>query len=267
MRVFAIIAVISMVTSANAQTPDCRDVQFLLDRVWKKEQGSVEWKATLDSAMNICPTNARLWGDKAMGYMLRGEIIEGMAFLEKAVEFDPYYFLGSRAWYRVHYLHDYEGAIADLDALEKLAGSSFVYVINMHMYIMKGLAYQQLGNREKALELYTIAIDDQIKKSGPNWVGTFDYLHRGIVKYYLGDMDGAIDDLTREVKEYESLADTYYYRGLAYSAVGRKDEARLDLQHCKDLILGDGQRRWAGPFVLPDEVFLSDVDKALLRLY
>lgn len=199
--------------------------------------------------------------------MLRGEFVEGMRYLSKASKLDPIYFLGSRAWYRINYIHDYAGAIKDLDTLEQIAGRSFVYVTNVHMYMLKGLAYARLGDREKGLELYNYAIDEQVKTKGDGWVGTYDYLMRGILNYRLGRFDEAISDLTRQVKEYESLADTYYYRGMSYAAVGRKDEARLDIQHAKDLILGDGQRRWDGTFVIPDEVFLSDVETALLKLY
>lgn len=32
-------------------------------------------------------------------------------------------------------------------------------------------------------------------------------------------------------------------------------------------MLGEGQRRWDDVFVIPDEVFLSDVENALLKLY
>jgi tetratricopeptide (TPR) repeat protein len=267
MKAFVTILIMLTAFGAKAQTRDCRDVQFLLERVWKHEQGSAQWQATIDSAINICPDNARLWGDKTMAHMLRGDFVEAMKFANKAAALDPHYFLGSRAWYRINYIHDYKGAIADIDELERISGRSFVYVTNIHMYMLKGVAYRQMGNMEKALEAYNLAIDEQVKERGPEWVGSYDYLFRGILKYRMNDMDGAIEDLTRQVKEYEALADTYYYRGLAYASVGRKDEARQDLQHAKELILGDGQRRWEPVFVLPDEVYLSDVEKALLRLY
>lgn len=269
MRVIVTITLLIVALASNAQTKtvDCRDPNILFERLWKHDIGSASWKLVNDSVLNICPNNARLWGNTGMAYMLRGEFIEGMRFISKAAKLDPFYFLGSRAWYRMHYLHDYEGAIKDLDTLETIAGSSFVYVTNVHMYIYKGLAYQELGDKRKALELYDIAINEQVKTKGDQWVGTYDYLYRGILRYRTGDMDGAISDLTRQVKEYETLADTYYYRGLAYAAVGRKDEARVDILRAKDLMLGEGQRRWDDTFVLPDEIFLSDVENALLKLY
>src|ERR1044071_4825690 len=111
--------------------------------------------------------------------MIRGEFVGGLANLDKAVSLDPFYFLGNRAWYRMRYLHDYEGAIADLDKLEKVAGHTLVYVSNTHMFMLKGLAYKQLGDQQKALELYDIAINEQVSTKGPEWLGMYDYLFRG----------------------------------------------------------------------------------------
>lgn len=270
MKAFASITLALFVTVVAAQekpATDCRDVNALMERVWKHNLGSKGWMKAMDSAINICPNSSRLWGDKAMVYMVRSEFVEGLAYLEKAVSLDPFYYLGNRAWYRMRYLHDYEGAIADLEQLEKVAGHTLVYVSSAHMYMLKGLAYKELGNLQKALELYNIAINEQITSKGPEWLGLYDYLYRGVLKYRMGDFDGAIEDLTLEAKQYESLADTYYFRGMAYAATGRKDEARLDLQHAKELMLSEGQKRWESFVVVADEIFISDIDKALLRLY
>jgi tetratricopeptide (TPR) repeat protein len=265
--VFALLISVSTAVAQDKAATDCRDVNFLMDKLWKHYMGNEAWKKTMDSVLTICPNNARIWGDRAMVYMIRGEYVEGLAYLEKAVSLDPYYYLGNRAWYRMRYLRDFDGAIADLDELEKVAGQTLVYVSSAHMYMMKGLAYKELGNMQKALELYDIAINEQITSKGPEWLGLYDYLYRGIIKFRMGNYDAAIEDLNLEVKQYESLADTYYYRGMAYAATGRKDEARLDLQRAKELMLSEGQKRWESFVLYPDEIFLSDIDKALLRLY
>jgi tetratricopeptide (TPR) repeat protein len=263
-----ILSVISFVSLAQEKpAADCRDVNFLMERLWKHHIGNEKWQKTMDSIVTICPNSSRIWGDRAMAYMIRGEYVEGLAYLEKAVSLDPFYYLGNRAWYRIRYLRDYQGAIGDLDKLEQVAGHTLVYVTNAHMYIIKGLAYKGLGNYEKALEHYDFAIKEQINSKGAEWLGVYDYLYRGTLKYTMGNFEGAIEDLSLQVKQYESLADTYYYRGMAYAATGRKDEARLDLQRAKELMLGAGEKRWESFVTVADEVFLSDIDKALLRLY
>lgn len=264
MRTLAII----LLSTSFAFGQDCRNVDAVLENAWKRfGVASEKWVAVLDSAIAACPNNPRLWGDKAMGYMIRGEFVEGMAYLEKAVALDPFIYLGNRAWYRMRYLRDYKGALADLDRLEMVAGHSLVYVTNTHMYMLMGICQRELSNNEKALELFDKGINEQIASKGPEWVGLYDYLYRGILKHRMGDHEGAIKDFDQQQKQYELLADTYYYRGLAYAEVGRKDEARQDFQRAKDLLLGEGQKRWEAFVLVVDEVFLTNVETALLRLY
>jgi tetratricopeptide (TPR) repeat protein len=267
MKFIATILISLGVTVAMSQPPDCRDLNSFFERLYKHEMGSVLWQHLIDSALQVCPDNPKVWGHLATANMIRGQFVEGMKYLDKAAELDPLFYLGNRAWYHMRYLHDYEGAIKDFNTLEKNAGTTYFYVTNIHMYMLKGLAYKELGEKQKALDAYNVAINDQVTRSGPDWVGTYDYLFRGTLRFQMGDMDGSIEDLTLQVKEYESLADTYYYRGLAYAAVGRKDEARADLEHAKQIMLGNGEWRWDNLVVLPDQVYLSDVENALLKLY
>jgi tetratricopeptide (TPR) repeat protein len=266
MKIWATILIAVVAIEANGQTR-CPNIDTLMKRVYRNELGSEQWKVASDSALTLCPNSAVIIYDKGSANMIRGEFAQGMKYISRAVEIDPNYYLGLRAWNRMRYLHDYKGAIADFDRLEKVSGRSFVYVTNVHMYMLKGLCYQELGDVAKALKTYDKGIAEQVADKGEQWVGSYDYLYRGILKYRLGDYEGAIEDLSRQVKEYESLADTYYYRGMAYAAVGRKDEARTDLQLSKDLMLGQGQRRWDYLTVLPDEVYLTNVEAALLKLY
>jgi tetratricopeptide (TPR) repeat protein len=265
-RIYLLILTTLIVVEANAQLK-CPNIDTLMKRIYKNELGSERWGITSDSAVQVCPGSPEIWYDKAVAHILRGEAMSGMNYIQKAIDLDPYYYLGLRAWNRMRYVHDYKGAIADFDALEKISGRSFVYVTSVHMYMLKDLCYQELGDHAKALETYNTGINQQVTDKGEQWVGSYDYLYRGILKYKMNDFEGAIEDLSRQVKEYESLADTYYYRGMSYAAVGRKDEARTDLQLSKDLMLGQGQRRWDPLTVLPDEVYLSNVDAALLKLY
>lgn len=266
MKIKIAIALLVISTGAYSQT-DCRNIDPLMQKLWKHETGSASWKIVSDSILAICPNSARLWMDKGQAHLLRGDFIEGMKSLNRAAKIDPNYYLGSRAWYRVYYLHDYKNAINDLDTLEQISRRTFVYVTNVHMYMLKGVAYNGLGDSEKALYCFNLAIDEQVREKGEKWVGTYDYLVRGIYHFKTGNHEEAIRDLTRQVKEYESLADTYYYRGLSHAEIGRKDEAKEDLQHARELMLGAGVKRWEHVFVYPDEVFLSDIESALRRIY
>lgn len=220
----------------------------------------------MDSAVQLCPARAETRGDMAVAYLIRGMYDEGFSIMNEAVKLDSFYYLGIRCWYRLRQLSDYRGALRDLDLLEQVAGHKSVYVTSVHMYMWKGLAEQQLGNPETALAHYNFAIEDQVRVHGDAFVGMYDYLTRGILKLKLGDTEGALEDLTRQISSYETLADTYYYRAVALNKLGRIDEARSDARRAKDLLSGEGQKRWDAFAPTPGEIFLSDVETLLVRL-
>ena len=92
------------------------------------------------------------------------------------------------------------------------------------------------------------------------------YLIYVLSKYKMNDNEGALTDLDKQAKLYEQLADTYYYRGLVHKITDRSDLARLDFEKAKELLSGQGFKRWDAQVVLVNEVYLSDIDTALTAL-
>jgi len=255
--------------SARAQLTNspCHSVNDFLDEVSGKYYwGSPKWLAMMDSALILCPSSAKAWGNKGIIYMMRGDVASWYLLAEKAVQFDPLYFLGNRAYHRMRYLRDYEGALKDLQKLDSIAGLRPVYVADVHSYILIGQCKEGLGDRAGALEYYNRSIENQIKERGESWVGTYDYLIRGILKYEMNDYEGALTDLDKQAKLYEQLADTYYYRGLVHKMTNHSDLARIDFEKAKELLTGQGFKRWDAQVVLVNEVYLSDIDTALTAL-
>lgn len=50
-------------------------------------------------------------------------------------------------------------------------------------------------------------------------------LYRGIVAYMLGEYEGALSDLSLSIQYAPEAAVAYYYKGLAYEALGQEDRA------------------------------------------
>lgn len=60
-------------------------------------------------------------------------------------------------------------------------------------------------------------------------------LNRGIEKYNGGDVDGALIYFEKAVKQNDKIAEVYYYRGLAYLAKERIEDAKADLKKFLEL--------------------------------
>lgn len=259
----------SMTVCAQSEsvTARCHAVDSFLDDVSSTYYwGSPKWLAMMDSALTLCPTSAKAWGNKAMIYLMRGDVATWYAFADQAVKRAPLYYLGNRAWHRMRYLRDYEGAWNDLQSQDSLAGFASIYVSDVHSYILMGQCKEGMGDTAAALDYYNQSLERQIKERGENWIGTYDYLIRGILKYKLNDLAGALADLNQQVKSDEQLVDTYYYRGLVHQKLERPDQARIDFENAKALLLGQGFKRWDQQVILMNEVYVSDIDQALRLL-
>jgi tetratricopeptide (TPR) repeat protein len=258
---------LSFYVNAQSSKTDCHSVNNFLDQVSSKHYwGSPEWQTLMDSALAICPTSGKGWGNKGMIYLMRGDVATWYQCAEKAVQYDPLYFLGNRAWHRLRYLRDYEGAFNDLLKQDSITNHFSVYVSDVHHYILMGQCKEGLSDYTAAMDYYNRSLAEQIKERGENWVGTYDYLIRGELKLKMNDLEGALSDLNKQIQSYEQLADTYYYRGLIYKKMNQLDLAKTDLEKANSLLKGQGFRRWDPLVIITNEVYLSDIQEALSSL-
>ena len=245
---------------------DCRaaeDIwQYGEDRL---EQGSPAWVRNLDSATNLCPGFAKAWREKGSPYVKRGDFAMWATYIDKAVELDPRAFLPVRGWCRFSFLRDYEGAIADLSRLDTLVNFHTIYASDFNIYLILGEANAALRKYDKALMYYDKDINNTIRESGENWMGLYDFLYRGILKYNMEDYSGALIDFDKEIKIYESLTDPYYYKGLAYLKLGKKTEALGQLKKALELINGKGFKHKDPYCEVQNEIYPSDIEEALIK--
>jgi tetratricopeptide (TPR) repeat protein len=86
-----------------------------------------------------------------------------------------------------------------------------------------GIALGKLGRWEEAKESLTRAI-----KLKPDFAAA--YTARGDIDAGANDYQSAIDDYTMAIELYPDYAAAYYKRGLAWTSMGRLEEARQDLE-------------------------------------
>jgi len=269
MKYVLLLAVVFFPLQGQTQSlkADCHTADNLLDHTSRNYQwGTPKWLTMMDSAIGLCPTSSKAWGNKGMIYMMRGDVATWYKYIDKAVEFDPLYFLGNRAWHRMRYLRDYEGALTDLLHQDTVANFYTIYVSDMHNYMLIGQCKEGMGDYEGALHYYNRGLEKQIKERGETWIGTYDYLIRGTLKFKMDNLEEALSDLDKQAAFYEQLADTYYYRGLVYRNLNQPDKAKEDFERAKELLNGKGFKRWDTQVVLLNEVFQSDIQDALNSL-
>jgi len=186
----------------------------------------------------------------------RGDFVAWKKLIDKAVELSPTEHLGYRGWCRYQFLRDYEGAIEDIEKLDSLVNYDIGYSINgdYHLNIAKALCYKALGQNKRAIEI----IEQQF--SSDNYSPSlYDYLHLGVLKLKIGDYNGAITALKKEIEIYDYFAETYYYLALTYKKLSDKVEYEKNLLLSKDFYTNEKKR--TDTYTEPmDKIYLTDIE-------
>ncbi|GAA4385611.1 hypothetical protein [Hymenobacter koreensis] len=225
-------------------------------------QGSIQSQVYFDRAIAACPTFAYSYHEKSVPFLKRGDFQTWKQLMDVAVQLQPDRYLGDRGWCRFKFVHDYRGALLDLQRLQTLTnnqpGQSGDGSYDLRM--VAGLCQRELGDLRGALATFDLCIADNTKQDR---VGIYDYLHRGTTKLRLGEYTGALADFARQRTVNERLAETYYYTALAHYKRHETKAAITQLQTAK--ALWQQKHRLNDPYVsMPDEVSMHDID-ALMR--
>jgi tetratricopeptide (TPR) repeat protein len=110
---------------------------------------------------------------------------------------------------------EYEAAIRDVsDAIAKSPNADY-------LYSFRGTAYNESGNKAKALEDFTRAIE--IDPAEP-----YPYRRRGLIKESNEDYSGAVNDLTTAIKLEPGNSANFLFRAVAEGRSDKLDEAISD---------------------------------------
>lgn len=225
-------------------------------------QGSKESQEQFDEAIHKCPSLDYSYFEKAVPYLKRGDFITWRKLIDKAVELNPIERLGYRGWCRYQFLRDYKGALQDFDRLAALVGKNLGYSINgdYHLNVARALCYKALGDHATAITI----LENHFKD--PNYViWTYDYLHMGVLKLEINQLEEAEKYLLKALQHNDYSADTYYYLALTCKKQKRKSEAKMLMEKAHRYYL-KGYRR-ADPYTHPlDKIYLSDIERELKEL-
>lgn len=241
----------------------CREVSMAFQQS-NHIQGSYASQLFMDSLLKTCPTSAAVWREKSVPYLKRGDFAMWYLLISKAVELEPKVYLALRGWCLIKFLHDYERGFEDLSRYDTLVAGSYKVVDDTHIKIWMALAKQGLHEDTEALRLYNQAIESTIAVHGANWVGTYDFLYRGILKLKMKDVHGAIQDFDSQIALYEKLSNAYYYRGLALRELGFFQRACVDFARASDFYKQGFCHN--DPYVeMPGEISELDVELSLKK--
>lgn len=211
-----------------------------------------------DSALALCPEYGVIYKTKSTAYLKTGDFINWKKYIDKAVELNPTAHLDYRAWCRFQFFRDYQGAINDLEELERLKKYDIGWCQNghYHLSIAKALCYKMIGKQERAIEI----INSQLNKDSSS-AGLYTFHHLGVLYLETKQYEKAILSFEQQSDIYD-LAESKYFLALTFDRLGEKDKVRKTLVQASELY-ESSQNMFDSYTHHVDKVFLSDIEKLL----
>lgn len=265
-----ILIIISLYFCLIAHSQNCEYILFQGDSLKYKAcklgevaekffyQFDKEYQQIYDASIETCPYFATAYHAKSVAYLKSGNFIEWKKLIDKAVELEPKEYLGYRASCRFQFVHDYIGAIKDIEKLSSLIDYDIGFTSDgdYHLDIVKAICYKELGDTEKAIQLFNSKINEQ----GYN-VGIYDYYHLGILYMNTGAYKKSITTLNKQININES-AEVYYHLALAYKGLGDKKNYENNIIKAKELYQS-GNIMTGLYTAYIDKIYLKDINEEL----
>jgi tetratricopeptide (TPR) repeat protein len=179
-----------------------------------------------NEALRINPENQM---NRMLSYQGRGSCLAKQGDKKQAIE-DL-----NKAGLAAGITGNYDLAISVLSKVLELEPTNFL------AYWVRGAAYGDSGNHQKAIEDENLAL----KYKPNNDTGIEIYTNRGTSRFELGDFQGAIEDYNQAISIDKKFVSAYQNRGSAYSKLGNSKKAIEDYTKAIEL-----DPNWAYAYLL-----------------
>ena len=248
-----------------AQPPNCNVYLYNKDTAQYKACKSVEYvpyyqytrqyQERFDKALEICPYFAYAYRAKSTAYLKSGDFLTWKYLIDKAVQYDTMSHIGYRGWCRYQFFRDYEGAIADIEYLEKRNNILHVgYSANgdYHLIVAKAICYSALNKKRKAIQI----LENLFSTNGYD-AGLFDYYQLAVTYFQVNDYANALKYLDKQ-SERNEFAENKYYK--ARIAKIKKDKKTFEKEKSEAIRLYNDKKVLFDPYTTHfNKVYLSTI--------
>ena len=265
---FLCVLFVLLVTTASAQDSDriLQSIKLQLSSNGAVPRGfyygTKREAVRLDTMMATAP-NFRL---KAFSHLWQQDYEQAVDWLEKMAALFPKEHDTAGELY-LSTFHDYPRALRHFDAYGALTPAFDDIVGYNPVSYLKGLAWRGLGNHEKAIQQFSIAIDSLVSKHGAEWVSYKQFVSRAISYIATQQPEKALLDLDKATANFPRSALVHYHRGRALLLINRPEQARTAFQDASFFVKALRAER-TGDYLEDDfnPVYEAEIEETLERL-
>ena len=258
LKLVIVLCLFGCISSFATETERRRKSNQLRSLAKQYIQGSSEWLALIDRAIEMDPNNPEALRSRAVWAIKTGSYIYCFELLDRAVKIDPQY-LEVRAAYKLFSARNYLEGIKDLKAYDAL-NKQPDFIMDHSVQYCLGIAYKELGEYKKAILEFNkaIVIKNQMEKTNPD---IWTYYFRGLCFYKLGDYKRALKDFNYLIELFPQCPEAYYYLGKTYLKLGNKEMLMQSFILAKKFYAN--HIRWDKYLEQFDPVYLADIKHAI----
>jgi tetratricopeptide (TPR) repeat protein len=185
----------------------------------------LEGQHALDTVLMIDPTYATAWQQKAMPHLKNGDFPHWIELIDKAVALDANRYLGYRAFCKLVFMKDYEGALRDFNQAQLKAPNATMVEMDHSYDYWRSLCYLETNRLDSALYFMQKSVDEQQKARGWEWTHYGDMFYLGLMFYEKKDIEKALYYLDKSLTNSSQFPDALYYKSLILNQLGKQSEA------------------------------------------
>ncbi|MEM9991032.1 MAG: hypothetical protein AAF738_04660, partial [Bacteroidota bacterium] len=225
-------------------------------------RGSMQEYWLLNKATQLNPYFDEAQMAKAYSLLDVGLYGEAFEAMDKAILVRPIERLAYRANVKLYRMHDYEGALKDLRALDALTPNFRDAVWGEDLYHVIGLAKMQLHQPQVAIAYFDRCIKETIEEMGANFVHVRTYYFRAMCKWKLGMPHEALEDLEIALGLFDKYTEAYYQKAHILKSLGQDQAAYDAIKQAKKYYKQGYLYRWG----VIERLYPSDMERALAEL-
>ena len=173
--------------------------------------------------------NAGNYISQTLNYVWQHDYVQAAVWLEKTGNRFPKE-NGTIGEIYLSYLHDYPRALRHFEAYDALTPDFDDLINHNPVSYMEGLTWRSLGNDQKAIGLFSKAIDSVALKHGAKWVNYTHFVGRAVSYIATKQPEKALADLDSALVNFNQSALAQYHRGRALLQLNRLAEAQTAFQ-------------------------------------
>lgn len=170
--------------------------------------------------------NADLFHEISVWNTKNGNYSLAVQYLDSAAKYDKEVY-GYYGWVSLYYYRDYQKAIDYLETYDSLTPNFSDYPMGESILNLKGMAYMNLSQYEKAISYFEKHIEFEKTKNGENWIDPISPYYRGICFEKLGNIEKAMESYDLALKIKPEFPEALYHKALLTKEENTKKEMLL----------------------------------------